>query len=325
MRGKAPSNVDVPGTYGITPAYAGKSAGRSAGGRRCRDHPRVCGEKRPAVDGKRPLRGSPPHVRGKVKDPVPVSALVGITPACAGKRSAARASAEAARDHPRVCGEKLMYAALLKYRRGSPPRVRGKVMRCSICQRGSGITPACAGKSEKTGWTTMCRRDHPRMCGEKRVRRSDSRRSQGSPPRVRGKGLERFEPLRCVGITPAYAGKSSTATRAARSTGDHPHVCGEKLLAQLRTGSIEGSPPRMRGKVLGKAVLFDCHGITPAYAEKRTPQHTPRSATWDHPRVCGEKTTQTAPTPVSPISSMARWVTRVPGPSSSTEMPAAGI
>ena len=25
MRGKAPSNVDVPGTYGITPAYAGKS------------------------------------------------------------------------------------------------------------------------------------------------------------------------------------------------------------------------------------------------------------------------------------------------------------
>ena len=224
------------------------------------------------------------------------------------------------------------------------------------------------------------------MCGEKALSTFSSRKNSGSPPRVRGKGLERFEPLRCVGITPAYAGKSSTATRAARSTGDHPHVCGEKLLAQLRTGSIEGSPPRMRGKVLGKAVLFDCHGITPAYAGKscravrsrwrardhprvcgeKTPDASsttksigspPRmrrkghrsihpvpqrgitpayagkslrlgnnpSTSWDHPRVCGEKTTQTAPTPVSPISSMARWVTRVPGPSSSTEMPAAGI
>ena len=85
MRGKAGWPLCGLPCIGITPAYAGKSAGRSAGGRRCRDHPRVCGEKRPAVDGKRPLRGSPPHVRGKVKDPVPVSALVGITPACAGK------------------------------------------------------------------------------------------------------------------------------------------------------------------------------------------------------------------------------------------------
>ena len=163
------------------------------------------------------------------------------------------------------------------------------------------------------------------MCGEKALSTFSSRKNSGSPPRVRGKGLERFEPLRCVGITPAYAGKSSTATRAARSTGDHPRICGEKPSSNCCLLITSGSPPRMRGKDAGCLVHYEKHRITPAYAEKRTPQHTPRSATWDHPRVCGEKTTQTAPTPVSPISSMARWVTRVPGPSSSTEMPAAGI
>ena len=85
VRGKGIVHVFVPEKLGITPAYAGKSQPWRSYSQRRWDHPRVCGEKRPAVDGKRPLRGSPPHVRGKVKDPVPVSALVGITPACAGK------------------------------------------------------------------------------------------------------------------------------------------------------------------------------------------------------------------------------------------------
>ena len=85
MRGKVQPDADGCRPPRITPAYAGKRMLYARAVRRDRDHPRVCGEKRPAVDGKRPLRGSPPHVRGKVKDPVPVSALVGITPACAGK------------------------------------------------------------------------------------------------------------------------------------------------------------------------------------------------------------------------------------------------
>ena len=85
MRGKGCYMQELSGETGITLAYAGKSRVAALRLTLHRDHPRVCGEKRPAVDGKRPLRGSPPHVRGKVKDPVPVSALVGITPACAGK------------------------------------------------------------------------------------------------------------------------------------------------------------------------------------------------------------------------------------------------
>ncbi len=125
VRGKGIVHVFVPEKLGITPAYAGKSQPWRSYSQRRWDHPRVCGEKRPAVDGKRPLRGSPPHVRGKVKDPVPVSALVGITPACAGKRSAQAGAPAGRRDHPRVCGEKFNSGSMLK-QMGDHPRVCGE-------------------------------------------------------------------------------------------------------------------------------------------------------------------------------------------------------
>ena len=45
MRGKGSGFPSVGCSRGITPAYAGKSAERTASAAGCRDHPRVCGEK----------------------------------------------------------------------------------------------------------------------------------------------------------------------------------------------------------------------------------------------------------------------------------------
>ena len=45
----------------------------------------------------------------------------------------------------------------------------------------------------------------------------------------------------------------------------------------------------MRGKAIVIQRVDRLGGITPACAGKRTPLLTPRSVTWDHPRVCGEK------------------------------------
>ena len=147
MRGKAGWPLCGLPCIGITPAYAGKSQPWRSYSQRRWDHPRVCGEKRPAVDGKRPLRGSPPHVRGKVKDPVPVSALVGITPAYAGKSQPWRSYSQRRWDHPRVCGEKRPAVDGKRPLRGSPPHVRGKVKDPVPVSALVGITPACAGKS----------------------------------------------------------------------------------------------------------------------------------------------------------------------------------
>ena len=126
VRGKVTDDFAISQRAGITPACAGKRARSS----RCRcgsgDHPRVCGEKPMGRTISTRQTGSPPRVRGKVKQYGFVQPIVRITPACAGKSHRHRDDRERERDHPRVCGEK-MHAGYVDGRLlGSPPRVRGK-------------------------------------------------------------------------------------------------------------------------------------------------------------------------------------------------------
>ena len=85
MRGKVVKEVTGQTATRITPAYAGKSSSR--GVRTCfeKDHPRVCGEKI-YKDCKHTLEeGSPPRMRGKDNVGQAEVAVLGITPAYAGK------------------------------------------------------------------------------------------------------------------------------------------------------------------------------------------------------------------------------------------------
>ena len=88
VRGKVEPQTVKLFAVGITPACAGKrvknSKGCAAGG----DHPRMCGEKWLKPQWLFTNAGSPPHVRGKVKNTVAKNDARGITPACAGKSDA---------------------------------------------------------------------------------------------------------------------------------------------------------------------------------------------------------------------------------------------
>ena len=89
----------------------------------------MCGEKIPIEKRAVYLVGSPPRVRGKAGATGAGKSVVRITPACAGKRRFPLHQALKSKDHPRVCGEKLLYMVLFRLNLGSPPRVRGKVAR----------------------------------------------------------------------------------------------------------------------------------------------------------------------------------------------------
>ena len=52
-----------------------------------------------------------------------------------------------------------------------------------------------------------------------------------------------------VRITPAHAGKRHQPKDAQFLYLDHPRACGEKVVFLIDEIQIEGSPPRMRGKV----------------------------------------------------------------------------
>ena len=199
-----------------------------------------------------PLR-SPPRMRGKGLCKGFHLCDVGITPACAGKSEKQVPFLPPYQDHPRVCGEKSQPAVRRSCAKGSPPRVRGKVFFGENCRIVHGITPAYAGKRRAGTGQWACRRDHPRVCGEK-LRTSSrlstswdhprvcgekalstfsSRKNSGSPPRVRGKG--QIAPLGAVpvGITPACAGKRCVYSAQNQSLRDHPRVCGEKSPAAV--------------------------------------------------------------------------------------------
>ena len=171
-------------------------------------------------------------------------------------------------DHPRACGENFLQKVEIPSRKGSPPRVRGKL--ADFVK--DGITYA----------------DHPRACGENFGCPRNRNRTGGSPPRVRGKPEAEAEAVLKQRITPARAGKTSPWTigfgaeqdhpRAcgenARNpllpcrTGDHPRACGENFCSGSQNYRLFGSPPRVRGKTRG--------------SKRRTCRCR------DHPRACGE-------------------------------------
>ena len=269
MRGKEVQGLLQDLVGGITPAYAGKS--RTLSGLRFwkRDHPRVCGEKHDVMYDPDRDRGSPPRVRGKVKNATGIDAFSGITPACAGKRFVWFGLTPDGQDHPRVCGEKDPVFPGLLLHLGSPPRVRGKEFWGCCCAGCHRITPACAGKSCNLSGVLCQFRDHPRVCGEKTAIHLSAASSSGSPPRVRGKADKTKLEKVWGGITPACAGKSDIRNSSLK-----------KLL---------GSPPRVRGKVKTPQKGLQRPRITPACAGKRLMSLNSPTAQRDHPRVCGEK------------------------------------
>ena len=106
MRGKVLLSPFFQPMPGITPAYAGKRVFASTRLCNSRDHPRMCGEKKNCLERGGEKAGSPPHVRGKAAHDQIRVLVLGITPACAGKRTWPTWMPPAARDHPRMCGEK---------------------------------------------------------------------------------------------------------------------------------------------------------------------------------------------------------------------------
>ena len=193
---------------------------------------------------------------------------MGITPACAGKTTAARRSALPRRDHPRMRGED-----------SQVPVGRG---------RGVGITPACAGKTNHESIRTHLGPDHPRMRGEDFFAEESIVPHAGSPPHARGRRKTATYRQKMLRITPACAGKTLPSWSHSGPSGDHPRMRGEDRLGSPIWEGSRGSPPHARGRREGCVRDRFSVRITPACAGKtRRPSDLGVGAT-DHPRMRGE-------------------------------------
>ena len=170
--------------------------------------------------------------------------------------------------------------------------MRGKVRGIDENNFIRGITPAYAGKSCEWAEFATTEEDHPRLCGEKRQELRKNPLIQGSPPPMRGKVIHTLVRITVYRITPAYAGKSSRYGLFCAENKDHPRLCGEKPSQTAASRYKPGSPPPMRGKVWWSSQTCLWQGITPAYAGKSLAEFGKTSKAWDHPRLCGEKSTK---------------------------------
>lgn len=170
-----------------------------------------------------------------------------------------------------------------------PPRGRGKAFSVLRRQFRFRITPAWAGKRFPYRLLSVPDRDHPRMGGEKFVKKSPYQPAAGSPPHGRGKGVVNGRAGLLVGITPAWAGKSRAHGASSCGEKDHPRVGGEKLRVPLKAACAMGSPPHGRGKATINGADSINFRITPAWAGKSNDRFTFLFVWEDHPRMGGEK------------------------------------
>ena len=147
-----------------------------------------------------------------------------------------------------MCGENIWRTEARSGKKGSPPRVRGKLVSCCFAEAYGRITPACAGKTAWHYSARALREDHPRVCGENIEAVNESSRNGGSPPRVRGKHEIAREIPEKMRITPACAGKTFFPYATKVFDWDHPRVCGENSRGRFSLWRHRGSPPRVRGK-----------------------------------------------------------------------------
>ena len=187
MRGKLQAIVNALPQIRITPAGAGKTNVCNDTRRRAQDHPRRCGENNFTFADLSPREGSPPQVRGKRGNLIIPVRRDRITPAGAGKTSVSAVRENLSEDHPRRCGENTRRGGYIFGLSGSPPQVRGKPADMAASPQVTRITPAGAGKTRGHTAGLWIKKDHPRRCGENRLKKCALRRVSGSPPQVRGK------------------------------------------------------------------------------------------------------------------------------------------
>ena len=248
----------------------------------------MCGEHRSGFNALFFLTGSSPHVRGARKDSPLRRCHSGIIPACAGSTLTLAVSRSRARDHPRMCGEHRELDVFPRTRVGSSPHVRGALRLRTTHVIQVGIIPRMCGEHSVSELPMLFRSgSSPHVRGALGMLPPESPLA-GIIPHVRGARSAAASRIASMGIIPACAGSTKTATTTTTVTEDHPRMCGEHTAQVGIVKKLWGSSPHVRGALDSAGDFLSCVGIIPACAGS-TPQRHGCFQRWrDHPRMCGE-------------------------------------
>ena len=142
--------------------------------------------------------------------------------------------------------------------------------------------------TEKISATVSVYRDHPRSCGKDGQPATQSFVVWGSPPLMRERLVNIDNGRHWIRITPAHAGKTSTAPLFSMDSWDHPHSCGKDRRRSRSSEFHTGSPPLVRERHALYGNTGSYIGITPARAGKTSTCSERKENKMDHPRSCGK-------------------------------------
>ena len=205
------------------------------------------GENRSGGEAHRAGAGSSPRGRGKRIRGGGAPSRQRLIPAWAGKTDSPHRRCAPPAAHPRVGGENKTNDLIGVAADGSSPRGRGKHQEPDFECLGVGLIPAWAGKTwnmlmmrsatgahPRVGGKTVVFRAlpgsqaaHPRVGGENLAVPYSTEIELGSSPRGRGKRLVVILGCCCVGLIPAWAGKTSSGCASSSPHRAHPRVGGE--------------------------------------------------------------------------------------------------
>jgi len=168
--------------------------------------------------------------------------------------------------------------------------VWGKRHRAVVAGVRDRFTPTRVGKTIVAPFLGHAETVHPHACGENLYIMQPSVNRRGSPPRVWGKHIRRVAFPLSSRFTPTRVGKTKFAARSQAVASVHPHACGENSPHPGPARSLDGSPPRVWGKLLLPFLERLESRFTPTRVGKTT--DTDKAWTVDYgspPRVWGKR------------------------------------
>ncbi len=166
MRGRLYEPLSNKERQRLTPANAGTTRDTIRKALPERAHPRECGDDAGISSGYLTRLGSPPRMRGRHRPTRTRRGRCRLTPANAGTTGHVAHPARSAPAHPRECGDDGPRCASRAKRAGSPPRMRGRLMRSGCWRPDRRLTPANAGTTRVYSFAAAIAAAHPRECGD---------------------------------------------------------------------------------------------------------------------------------------------------------------
>ena len=253
--------------HGSSPRVRGKRTGRHQETDRRPDHPRACGANSRFGSAAYRLAGSSPRVRGKHGSGRRFPGGVRIIPARAGQTLRRGQWHRHDADHPRACGANglsLLLTNVFPW-----------------------IIPARAGQTATANSNLAQATDHTRACGANSTTTGADSWNNGSSPRVRGKHAGGRNIRVIARIIPARAEQTVRRGRGCAVAADHPRACGANNATQITARYVNGSSPRVRGKLPAYANPQQMVRIIPARAGQTLSPRMLNISFTDHPRACG--------------------------------------